>query len=77
VKRLLTEHRQVVDALAQELLVRHELTDYEVLDIISRYEPLPKDYGRDGEVPMAYNEPQPTPYPQPAAYAPPIPADGD
>ncbi|MCA1723879.1 MAG: hypothetical protein LC748_06450, partial [Thermomicrobia bacterium] len=77
VKRLLTEHRQVVDALAQELLVRHELTDYEVLDIIKRFEPLPKEYGRDGEMPFVYNEPQPQPYPQPAAYAPPIPADGD
>ena len=77
VKRLLTEHRDVVDALAQELLVRHELTDYEVLDIIKRFEPLPKEYGRDGEMPMVYNEPEPQRYGQPAAYAPPIPADGD
>ncbi|MHB8644534.1 MAG: AAA family ATPase [Thermomicrobiales bacterium] len=75
VKRLLTEHRDVVEAIAQELLVRHELTDYEVLDVIRRFEPLPKDYGRDGETPMAYIEPQP--YGQPAAYAPPVPADGD
>lgn len=77
VKRLLTEHRDVVEALAQELLIRHELTDFEVLDVIRRYEPLPKDYGRDGEVPLVYNEPLPLPYGQPAAYAPPIPADGD
>ncbi|MGI8690913.1 MAG: hypothetical protein ACR2M3_20225, partial [Thermomicrobiales bacterium] len=77
VKRLLMEHRDVVDALAQELLVRHELTDYEVLDVIRRFEPLPKDYGRDGEVPLVYNEPEPQQIGQPAAYAPPIPADGD
>jgi len=77
VKRLLTEHRDVVAAIAQELLVRHELTDYEVLDVIQRFEPLPKDYGRDGEIPMVYNEPEPQQIGQPAAYAPPIPADGD
>jgi len=77
VKRLLTEHRQVVDAIAQELLVRHELTDYEVLDIIKRFEPLPKEYGRDGEMPFVYKEPEPQQIGQPAAYAPPIPADGD
>jgi len=77
VKRLLTEHRNVVAAIAQELLVRHELTDYEVLDVIQRFEPLPEDYGRDGEIPMVYNEPEPQQIGQPAAYAPPIPADGD
>jgi len=77
VKRLLTEHSDVVAAIAQELLVRHELTDYEVLDVIQRFEPLPKDYGRDGEIPMVYNEPEPQQIGQPAAYAPPIPADGD
>jgi len=77
VKRLLTEHRDVVAAIAQELLVRHELTDYEVLDVIQRFEPLPEDYGRDGEIPMVYNEPEPQQIGQPAAYAPPIPADGD
>ncbi len=77
VKRLLSEHRDAVNALAQELLVRQELTDFEVLDVISRFEPLPKDYGRDGEIPLTYNEPQPLAYGQPAAYAPPIPADGD
>ncbi len=77
VKRLLTEHRDVVAAIAQELLVRHELTDYELLDVIQRFEPLPEDYGRDGEIPMVYNEPEPQQIGQPAAYAPPIPADGD
>lgn len=77
VKRLLTEHREVVEAIAQELLRRQELADFEVLDIISQFEPLPKDYGRDGEIPLVYNEPEPQQIGQPAAYAPPIPADGD
>lgn len=82
VKRLLTENREVVAALAQELLRRQELTDFEVLEVISRFHALPKGYGRDGEVQFEYVEPQPLSYGQPAAYGPPtygppIPADGD
>ena len=77
VKRLLLEHRDAVQAIAEELIVRLELTDFDVLNIISRFEPLPEHYGQDGEMPFTL-QPQPNQFGQPpAAYSPPIPADGD
>ena len=67
VKQLLLEHREVVAAIAEELLVRTELTDIDILNIIGRYEPLPEEYGRDGEARLTIADPQ-YGQPQPVAY---------
>lgn len=69
VKRLLSEHREVVEAIAQELILRQELTDFDILNIIGRYEALPQGYGNEGEQPVIYDPPT-------EFYAPPA-ADGD
>jgi len=68
VKALITEHRDVVRALSDELIARNDLIDIDVLEIISHFEPLPEHYGADGEMPMRYVQPN---------AAPPISADGD
>jgi cell division protease FtsH len=77
VKRLLLEHRDVVQAIAEELLIRYELTDIDILNIVSRYEAIPEHYGQDGEVEITYGQQTALPGQQGAAYAPPVPADGD
>jgi len=76
VKFLITEHAEAVRAIAEELLVRDELIDMDVLHIISRYEALPQHYGAEGEVPMVYNE-RPGAFGNTAAFTPPTAADGD
>ena len=74
VKQLISDHREAVAAIAEELLARSELTDFDVLDIISRYEPVPQNYGRDGEIPLTIFEPQQGQPQQPVAYNPPLPS---
>jgi len=76
VKILLTEHRQTVTAIAEELLRRQELNDFDVLDIVSRYEPIPANYGERSEVPMESTE-RPGAFGNTAAFVPPTAADGD
>lgn len=76
VKILLSEHREVVTAIAEELARRKELNDFDILDIVSRYEAIPANYGERSEMSLTSVE-APGAFGNTGAFVPPVAADGD